>query len=88
VVAGPQTADQTVARVASYSADERKLCLTGETVADDEAAVDGLLCGEWRRAVGATEPRAGDSFKFVAIERSDGDQSTVYIYGDVAETAR
>jgi hypothetical protein len=88
VVAGPQTADQTVARVASYSADERKLCLTGETVADDEAAVDGLLCGEWRRAVGATSPKEGDQFRFVAIQRSEGEDSTVYIYGDVLEPSR
>jgi hypothetical protein len=88
VVAGPQTADQTVATVDSYSQDERELCLSGETVTEEDGAVDGVLCGEWRRAVGATEPQQGDLFRFVAIKRSDGDESAVYIYGDVVESAR
>lgn len=84
-VAGPQAADQTVATVQSYGQDERRLCLAGETVGDEPGAVDGVLCGEWRRTVGATKPSEGDSFRFVAIERSDGDESTVYIYGDVVD---
>ncbi len=69
----------------SYGQDDRRLCLTGETVSDEPGAVDGVLCGEWRRTVGATKPTEGDSFRFVAIERSDGDESTVYIYGDVVD---
>jgi hypothetical protein len=88
VVAGPQTADQTYATVDSYSEDDRELCLRGEAVADDEGAVDGALCGEWRRATGAREPREGDRFRFVAIQRREGDDSTIYIYGDVAEPTR
>jgi hypothetical protein len=85
-VAGPQAADQTMAVVDSYSAEEGTLCLRGETVADEDGAVDGVLCGEWRRPTGATRPEEGDTFRFVAIERSDGDESTVYVYGDVVES--
>jgi hypothetical protein len=88
VVAGPQTADQTVATVASYSEDDRELCLRGETVGSQEGAVNGVLCGEWRRSAGATRPDRGDQFRFVTIERREGDDSTIYIYGDVVEPAR
>ncbi len=86
VVAGPQAADQTVAVVESYDQDTRELCLTGDTLGDDEGAVDGVLCGEWRRTPGATRPEEGDEFRFVAIERADGDDSAVYIHGAVMET--
>jgi hypothetical protein len=88
VVAGPQTADQTVATVESYSSEDRELCLTGEALTDDEAAVDGVLCGEWRRAPGAKQPREGDLFRFVAVQRSEGEVSTVYLYGDVVGPRR
>lgn len=85
-VAGPEAADQTTAAVDSYSPDDRELCLRGETVADEDGADDRVLCGEWRRSAGATRPQEGDAFRFVAIERSDGEESTVYIYGDVVES--
>lgn len=88
VVAGSQTADQSVASVQSYSQDDRRLCLTGETMEDEDAAVDGVLCGEWRRPTGVTKPDEGDLFRYVAIERSDGEDSTVYIYGDVVESGQ
>lgn len=87
VVAGPQTADQTVATVQSYSEDGRELCLSGGTVSEEDGAVDGVLCGEWRRSTGATQPGEGDQFRFVAIERREGDDATIYIYGDVVEPA-
>lgn len=85
VVAGPQTADQTVATVTSYSQDAREVCLAGETLSEEDGAVDGVLCGEWRRSLGATQPREGDLFRFVTIERREGDDATIYIYGDVVE---
>lgn len=85
VVAGPQTADQTIAVVESYSPDDRELCLRG--VGEVEGAADGVLCGEWRRSLGATTPDQGDQFRFVAIERREGDDATIYIHGDVVEPA-
>lgn len=85
VVAGPQTADQTIATVESYSPDDRELCLRGAGLGEDEGSVDGVLCGEWRRSVGATKPDEGDRFRFVAIERREGDDATIYIHGDVVE---
>lgn len=85
VVAGPQTADQTVAVVESYDEGSRELCLTGDGLGDEEGAVDGVLCGEWRRTPGATRPGEGDEFRFVAIKRADADESTVYIHGAVIE---
>ena len=83
VVAGPQTADQTVATVQGYDEDTRELCLTGDTVTEEDGAVDGVLCGEWRRAPGAATPQEGDRFRFVTIERAEGGESTVYVLGEV-----
>ena len=88
VVAGPQTTDQTVAVVESYDPDTRELCLTGDSLDDDDRATDGVLCGEWRRTPGATRPVEGDDFRFVAIERADdadGGDTAVYIHGAVME---
>ena len=87
VVAGPQTADQTVAVVESYDEDSRELCLTGDSLDEEDGAVDGVLCGEWRRSPGASRPQEGDEFRFVAIERSEGGDSAIYIHGAVMETS-
>ncbi len=85
VVAGPQTADQTVAVVDSYDQDTRELCLSGDSLSADDGAVDGVLCGEWRRSPGATKPQEGDEFRFVAIQRAEDGDSAVYIHGAVME---
>ena len=84
-VAGPQASDPTVATVESYDAGTRELCLSGESVADDPAAEDGVLCGEWRRGAGSTRPVKGDRFRYVSLDRTeDGDgDTTIYLYGDV-----
>lgn len=86
VVAGPQTVDQAVAVVKSYDEDSRELCLTGDSLDEDDGAVDGVLCGEWRRSPGASRPQEGDEFRFVVIERSEGEDSAVYIHGAVSGT--
>jgi hypothetical protein len=83
-VAGPEPSDPTVATVESYEPDTRELCLSGEGVADEPAAEDGILCGEWRRGPGSTRPAKGDTFRFVSLDRSnDGEDTTIYLYGDV-----
>jgi hypothetical protein len=85
-VAGPQASDPTVATVDSYTPTSRELCLSGDAVADDPAAKDGVLCGEWRRTPGSAAPRKGDTFRFVQLDTSrDGDDkdASVYLYGDV-----
>ena len=83
MVAGPQTEDRSVAVVQSYDADTRELCLSGESVEGQDAAVEGVLCGEWRRTPGAARPEEGDEFRFVTIQRAEGEESAVYIHGAV-----
>ena len=85
-VAGPDASDPTVATVDSYDPDSRALCLRGDSVADDPAAKDGVLCGEWRRTPGSARPVKGDTFRYVSLDRSeDGndEDTTTYLYGDV-----
>ena len=83
-VAGPEASDPTVATVESYDSGTRELCLSGENVADDPAARDGVLCGEWRRGPGSARPAKGDTFRYVSLDRStEGEDTTVYLYGDV-----
>lgn len=91
VVTGPDTPSRTTAVVDSYDEADGTLCLTGDSVADQEGAgKDGRLCGTWRRIVGdESVPRAGDEFRFVSVvveqrpadEESEG--PTTMIYGDV-----
>ncbi len=84
-VAGPQASDPTVATVESYDSRTRELCLSGDSVADDPAAEDGVLCGEWRRTSTSARPVKGDTFRYVSLDRTDdadGD-TTIYFYGDV-----
>lgn len=84
-VAGPQASDPTVATVESYDSGTRELCLSGDSVADDPAAKDGVLCGEWRRTSGSSRPVKGDTFRYVSLDRTDGSDgdTTIYLYGDV-----
>lgn len=84
-VAGPDTPSQDTAEVVSYTRDADRLCLTGEAVADSPEAQDGVLCGTWRRDAGATDPAAGDDFRFVLLtsRNTDDGESATFIFGDV-----
>lgn len=90
-VAGPDTPSRTTAVVDSYDDQDGRLCLSGETVSDQEGTTkDGRLCGTWRRSVGDEGlPEPGDEFRFVSVVvdpapsgKDPGGPSTV-IYGDV-----
>jgi hypothetical protein len=91
-IAGPDTPSRTTATVQSYDAASSLLCLTGDTIDDQEGATDeGTLCGTWRRTEGSRDvPEAGDQFRFVSMvvdatregEAGDAGPITV-IYGDV-----
>lgn len=92
VVAGPDTPERTTATVESYDSGSGELCLTGETIQDQDGVSDeGELCGRWARTQSTDrEPQAGDEFRFVSMtfDRSDeaaSDESTqvIVIYGDV-----
>lgn len=92
VVAGPDTPSRTTAVVESYDERDGRLCLSGETVADQEGVTaEGLLCGTWRRSVGdARLPETGDEFRFVSVvvdqppSEEDGEEGPfTVIYGDV-----
>lgn len=92
VLAGPDTPERTTATVTSYDASTGELCLTGETIQDQEGVdQDGRLCGQWRRMeTSATTPEAGDPFRFVSmvVETTRESASTeptpvTLIYGDV-----
>lgn len=92
VVAGPDTPERTTAVVDSYDANTGALCLTGETINDQEGVRDdGTLCGTWRRSQSAdSTPEAGDEFRFVSMvfDRSSEDETAesipmTVIYGDV-----
>ena len=67
-----------------------RLCLTGEGVDEQEGAVDGRLCGSWRRGQDSTTPQRGDAFRFVSlvVDSSRADEAgagpVTVIYGDVA----
>ena len=86
VVAGPQTADQSIAIVESYDAGDDELCLSGDSVADDEGAEDGVLCGQWRKVSGVEDPKEGDTFRFVSLQRVNEGEKAVYIYGEVDDS--
>jgi hypothetical protein len=92
VVAGPDTPSRTTATVASYDDRDGRLCLSGDTVADQEGVGDnGLLCGTWRRSVGDSDlPEEGDEFRFVSVVvdqppagEENGEGPFTMIYGDV-----
>jgi uncharacterized cupin superfamily protein len=89
-VSGPDTPARTTAVVESYDGSTDQLCLSGDSIENQEGAVeDGTLCGTWRRTAGSTRPEQGDEFRFVSIvvdtstrANTDGEPVTV-IYGDV-----
>ncbi|MGH3329808.1 MAG: hypothetical protein ACRDPJ_00765 [Nocardioidaceae bacterium] len=91
VVAGPDTPSRETATVDSYDEDSGELCLTGDTIEDQEGAVGARLCGTWRRTEGsASTPRAGQEFRFVSVVVDQPDEEThadpgssTIIYGDV-----
>jgi hypothetical protein len=91
-VAGPSTPSRTTAVVDSYDQSDGRICLSGETVTDQEGAGDdGNLCGTWRRSVGdEILPEPGDEFRFVSVVvdqppsgEGDADGPYTMIYGDV-----
>lgn len=93
VVVGPDSPERATGVVESYDAGSGRLCLTGQTVAEQEAADDeGVLCGVWRRSLGSSVPSAGDSFRFVSVRGAEPPEGTsdervaaVLIYGDVVD---
>ncbi len=92
VVAGPDNPERVTGVVESYDG-SGTLCLTGDTVAEQDTADDeGVLCGIWRRSLGSSVPSAGDSFRFVSVRRAEPPEGTddprgvdVLIYGDVVD---
>ena len=92
VVAGPTTPSSTTATVESYDERDGRLCLSGDSVSEQEGVTeDGLLCGTWRRAWRSGQvPEQGDELRFVSVvvdqpppgeAREDG--PFTMIYGDV-----
>lgn len=91
VLAGPDPAVRTTAKVASYDAGEDLLCLEGDGIKGQEGTVEhGRLCGTWRRTSGATSPQPGDAFRFVTMSPggSEGHAAVTLIYGDVVAAGR
>jgi hypothetical protein len=84
-VAGPDTKSRTTAEVESYDNGSKQLCLRGDGIEDQPGVEGSHLCGEWRRPTGDAVPHEGDSFRFVSIVASSGDNSVTYIYGSVVE---
>ena len=86
VVVGPEGPDRATGVVESYDSGTRKLCLSGDSVEDQDGAEDGVLCGIWQRAAGSQAPREGDRFRFVSkVSRgqSGPDDDRVLIFGEV-----
>lgn len=92
VVTGPDTPSRTTAVVESYDERNGRLCLTGETITEQEGGTeDGLLCGTWRRTErGERVPEPGDEFRFVSVvvdqpaaDQDDPDVPSTMIFGDV-----
>ena len=91
-IAGPDTPSRTTAEVESFEPSTNRLCLTGDSIEDQEGvSEDGLLCGTWRRPGGSSSiPAAGDRFRFVSVvsreateENPDAEGQSTIIYGAV-----
>lgn len=87
-VAGPDTPHRTTATVVSFSSKTSRLCLEGSSVKNEtNADANGMLCGTWSHSADATEPRKGDTFRFVAMDTSGAKgsepRSATVIYGTV-----
>lgn len=88
-IAGPDTPERTTGTVASFDQASNALCLTGETIAEQEGVDEnGELCGTWRRTNRSAAPAEGDTFRFVSV-RLDGETEDepgdTLIYGDVVD---
>ncbi|KQT94487.1 hypothetical protein ASG49_06345 [Marmoricola sp. Leaf446] len=80
--------ERRTAQVASYDADDQRICLTGATVEDLPGSDDeGRLCGSLRRTPSSAVPREGDTLRFVSVataEQVDGEpRQSVVVIGDV-----
>ncbi|HET6626818.1 MAG TPA: hypothetical protein VFG63_10555 [Nocardioidaceae bacterium] len=91
-VSGPDTPSRTTATVESYDPGSGRLCLTGDTVDDQEGKTEEeTLCGTWRRSEGSTFPQPGDRFRFVSMvadasrKGESGGGPVTVIYGDVVK---
>jgi len=92
VVVSPNAPSPSTAVVDSYDSSTDALCLSGDTLDDQEGATaTGQVCGTWRRTEGSrSTPEPGDQFRFVSMvvdasragETGDAGPVTV-IYGDV-----
>jgi hypothetical protein len=86
-VVGQDSSGGTTATVVSYESGSGRLCLEGDSVADDGAAEDGVLCGTWSHSTGSTTPRRGDTFRFVTMDttgvKGSQPRDTTVIYGTV-----
>lgn len=91
VVTGPDTPERTVGVVESFDRATNRLCLSGDTVAEQEGADDsGQLCGTWSRASGSSPPAVGEEFRFVSVRTAEDPDaesadSGVLIYGEVVD---
>ena len=92
VVVSPNAPSQTTAVVDSYDSSTDELCLSGDTIEDQEGAtVAGQMCGTWRRTEGRkSTPKPGDQFRFVSMVvdasregETGGARPVTVIYGDV-----
>lgn len=88
-VTGPDTPHRTTAAVVSFDGRDSKLCLSGESVKDEKAVVNGILCGTWSHPAGVTIPKKGDNFRFVSLDTAhpggQQPQFTTVLYGTVVE---
>lgn len=88
-IAGPDTPERTTGTVSSFEESSSRLCLTGETIAQQEGVDEnGELCGTWRRTNRSADPVEGDSFRFVSVQfdgETEDDRGETLIYGDVVE---
>lgn len=92
VVVSPNAPSQTTGVVDSYDGSTDALCLSGDSIEDQEGATaTGQVCGTWRQTEGSSAtPEPGDQFRFVSMvvdasragETGDVRPVTV-IYGEV-----
>lgn len=89
-VSAPDTPGRTTATVDTYDPGSDKLCLSGDSIGDQEGVTeDGVLCGTWRHTDGTAFPQEGDAFRFVSMvvdashEGESGGGPVTVIYGDV-----
>ena len=88
-VVGQDSSSGTTATVVSFDARTSRLCLEGDSVADEAGAEDGTLCGTWSHSTGSVTPRKGDTFRFVTMDttgvKGSKPRDTTVIYGTVVD---